>query len=186
MGALAKRTSRRPRSYLRNPTTTTTTTKMKFAAAATCCVVLAALVAAHGAAAQNVTTVLESAPDTMMNGTIMNMMNETMGNATASSAEEGAPAGDPVFSYEAIFPGGIFSAEAYGNWLRAVSAYYTNMYTNMYTEAAAAETSAIESAYSAAFNPATYFTGSYGGYGFPGFRPSFGNIAQQWQAALTG
>ena len=166
---------------------------MKFAAAATCCVVLAALVAAHGAAAQNVTTVLESAPDTMMNGTIMNMMNETMGNATASSAEEGAPAveegaaaGYPVFSYEAIFPGGIFSAEAYGYWLRAVSAYYTNMYTNMYTEAAAAETSAIESAYSAAFNPATYFTGSYGGYGFPGFRPSFGNIAQQWQAALTG
>merc|ERR1712242_511579 len=100
------------------------------------------------------------------------MMNETMGNATASSAEEGAPAveegaaaGYPVFSYEAIFPGGIFSAEAYGNWLRAVSAYYTNMYTNMY----------IEAAYSAAFNPATYFTGSYGGYGFPGFRPSFGN-----------
>ena len=125
---------------------------------------------------------VEMAPDAM----------NATANATASEAAAEAPVAPtefPAFNYEVIFPAGVFNAEAYGSWLNEVTAFYTNMYGSWATEGARA----AEGFYGAAFNPATYNPATYFGgfgFGFPGFRPSFGGFGgpfvQAGEAAIAG
>merc|ERR1719353_1481994 len=91
-------------------------------------------------------------------------------NATAGQAAAETPAAPmefPVFQYEAIFPNGIFNVEAYGNWLRSV--------TEFYTAQAVGGIEAVEGM-------------EMGAFGFPGFRPaaSFFNPSTYFNPATCG
>ncbi len=124
----------------------------------------------------------DTAAADMVTADTIDAMNATEMNATAADATEmNTPAVTefPEFNYTTIFPGGMFDAAAYSNWLGEVSTFYQGIY-EMYAGEGA---QALEALYGGFSMPATGAIGGFGGFQMPnfgglGWYP--GQFANQW------